>query len=394
MNRPYKLGIVTSHPIQYQAPLFRALANSGHIHPTVLFCSEWGVNVYRDPQFGTEFRWDIPLLDGYDHKFLGNIGTASGPEGYFSLLNPAVATDIRRSRFDAVMIHGWGLATMWIAWAAARLFRVPLLLRGESNGLNRPGGANPHLRDAILRPYLNGISGFLAIGACNRRFYRELGIPESRIFNCPYTVDNQWFIHRCSERAGATSDLRRRLGLPRHLPIVLFCGKLIPKKRPMELLRAFESTTQEKEAALVYVGDGMLRPELERYVADRHVRNVIFAGFRNQTELPDFYASADVFVLPSSHEPWGLVVNEAMCFGLPVIASDQVGSAYDLVHEGVNGFVYPTGDIAALSAGLGSLLRDAALRRRMGAESRGLIRNWGIDQAVDGMSQALSAICR
>ena len=189
-------------------------------------------------------------------------------------------------------------------------------------------------------------------------------------------------------------ELKQELGIPHDLPVVLFSGKLSPVKRPMDLLKAFQEMlkTTGRKAALVYLGDGELRPELERYRRDEDIPNVYFAGFQNQSELPRYFVAADIFVLPSRYEPWGLVVNEAMCFGLPVIVSDQVGAGGDIVRSGVNGFICPTGDVSALAAFLGKLLSDSDLRMRMGTESRKIIQQWNYQEDVKGVLACLKNV--
>ncbi|HEV2734926.1 MAG TPA: glycosyltransferase family 4 protein, partial [Longimicrobiaceae bacterium] len=233
------------------------------------------------------------------------------------------------------------------------------------------------------------VSGFLAIGRQNADFYREYGVPDERVFLAPYAVDNDAFFASAAEQLPRREELRRGLGIPAGAPVILFSGKLIDVKRPMDLLRAYLRVRAEVPAALVFMGDGPLRPELEAFCREHALEDVHFAGFRNQSELGRFFAVADVFCLPSIYEPWGLVVNEAMCFGLPVVASDMVGSTGDLVLEGENGFTFRAGDVDALAGRLRAVLGDAELRRRMGARSRELIAGWGYAEDVAAVRACL-----
>lgn len=176
--------------------------------------------------------------------------------------------------------------------------------------------------------------------------------------------------------------------------MVLFSGKFREVKCPLDLLRAFSELSDQVRTALVFVGDGPLRHDMEKFVQEQDLGHIYFMGFRNQMELPKFYAMADVFVLPSGFEPWGLVVNEAMCFGLPVIVSDQVGAGADLVREGENGYVYPVGDIDRLAAILERLLQDAGLRKQMGQRSAEIISSWNYDACVKGILKAMDSVTR
>lgn len=390
MNR-HRLLVLTSHPIQYQAPLFRALAARPEIELEVCFYSRWGIERHVDPQFGVPVAWDIPLLEGYRHRFLKNFGLDDGPKRFWSLINPAAAGLVLSNRFDTVWIQGWALASNWLAWAASALIRKPLLLRGESNGLEESGGWKRLAKRTILRGFFAKVSAFLTIGSLNREFYARYGVAGERLFPAPYAVDNAFFTGQADELAAKKRSLRAEYGIDPELPVVLFTGKLIPKKRPLDIIRAFEDAQRSAPCSLALVGDGALRQALENYVAQRGIRRVHFLGFRNQSEIGKLYALADVFVLPSSSEPWGLSVNEAMCFGLPVITSDQVGSSFDLIQPRVNGHVYPCGEVAALSLYIQQTLECEERRREMAAASRHLIERWNIERTVEGIVQAVSS---
>jgi glycosyltransferase involved in cell wall biosynthesis len=390
--RRIRLGVLASHPIQYQAPLFRALAARPDVDLQVFFCCKWGLEPYQDPEFGVRLSWDIPLLEGYKSTFLNNLSIRPGPNRLLGLINPGIAVHVLKRNFDALWIHGWALATNWIALAAASATSMPVLLRGEFTGFDEPEGAKAALKRTILRAIFEGIAGFLAIGTNNENFYRSYNVPKERIFWTPYAVDNRFFMEQAQRLAGCKRALRKREGIATDRPLILFSGKLVEKKRPLDLLRAFETSCGEIRASLAFAGDGPLRTQLRQFVDERRLRNVHFLGFRNQTEIGACYAMADVLVLPSSLETWGLVVNEAMCFGLPVIASDQVAAAADLVRDGTNGFVYPVGDSVALAGRLRSVLGDEWRRTRMGRQSYNIISTWDFDQDVAGVLNALRSL--
>ncbi len=390
---PYRVAALASHPIQYQAPLFRALAAHPEVDLHVFFCERWGATAYPDPGFRVNVSWDIPLLEGYPSTFLPNRSPFHYPSSFWGVLNPGVFTTIRRGGFHALMIHGWALASNWIAWAAApEITRI--LLRGETNGLAEPTGLKGAGRRLLLKKFFRRTSAFLAIGTRNASFYRSYGVPAERIFSTPYSVDNEFFMRRAEVLFSQKKSLRRKNEIPPDLPVILFCGKLTPAKRPVDLLDAFASLPQSLGASLVFVGDGVLRSELETTARKKRIPHVFFLGSQNQSQMPACYAMADVLVLPSEFEPWGLAVNEAMCCGLPIIASDQVGAAVDLIREGINGFIYPAGKVEALADCLRKVLDNESIRRQMGRQSRELIRHWGIPECVEGILQALHSTAR
>lgn len=391
-KRPYRLAVIASHPIQYQVPLFRALAAHPQINLTVLFCSDWGLKAFHDKGFGHQVKWDIPLLGGYRSELLVNVSPTPNPSRFFGLINPAVAHRLRKGKFDAVWVHGWARFTDWLAMFTAFAAGIPVILRAETTSLPYMPPWKAAIKRAVLSQLFKRISRFLAIGRYNTEFYETYGVPKEKIFLVPYAVDNDFFLSKAEELLPKRIELKRKLGISSDLPVVLFSGKLLEVKRPMDLLMAFVAVSETAHAALVYVGDGPLRSKLEACVRESRIQNVHFMGFQNQTELPQFYAIADVFVLPSGFEPWGLVVNEAMCFGLPVIVSDQVGAGGDLVRERINGFVYPAGDVEILANRMRTVLSDTVMKYRMSEASRTMIKNWSHCEGIQGILACMKAI--
>ena len=389
----FRLAYVVSHPIQYQAPLLRHLAEDGEVDVTVLFLSDLSTRSYRDPGFGHEVEWDVPLLEGYRHSFLPAWGSR-GALSFWRPLTRRLGREIIRGRFDALWVHGYAHQALLRAMRLGRRRGLPVLLRGESHLESHPRGrARARLKNLVLRWLFTGVDGFLAIGSLNRSYYRHYGVPDERLFSMPYAVDNEFFRTRAAESRHGRAGLRTELGLPAGAPVILFASKLVARKRAGDLLFAFERLRAGWTGVpptLVLVGDGPQRPELEARAAGGGV--VRFAGFRNQSEMPRFYDLCDVFVLPSEHEPWGLVVNEVMNAGRPVLVSDHVGAGADLVVDGENGFVFPTGDVAALARALESVLRDPQRKREMGRRSLDRVAGWSFEQDRKGLLRALHAV--
>lgn len=397
MRNPYRLAVVNSHPIQYFAPLYRRLAAEPDIDLTVYFCSRAGAEEYEDEGFGGEsFSWDVPLLDGYDHRFLPNTSGVSKPDGFWSLTNPSIIPTLYRERYDAVWLHGHGYASYLFGLLGGLAAGSAFFMRCETHlGLDRPP-LRRMLRQPVMTGFYRLFDACLAIGTRNAEFYRQHGVSQEELFLVPYAVENRRFREGSRSARKSPSQARRTLGLPDpEVPVVLFLSKLIPRKRPMDLLRAFATVRQEDEGplALAVVGEGPERKRLEEFVDQRQVPDVHFLGFRNQSELPEIYGASDIFVLPSENEPWGLVVNEAMSAGLPIVVTDEVGAAADLVREELNGFKYPVGNVEVLSEKLTRLARDPALRQRMGRSSLEIIAEWDLDACVEGVREALQAMC-
>jgi glycosyltransferase involved in cell wall biosynthesis len=401
-----RLAIFTSHPIQYQAPLFRALAASGVIEPTVYFGSRHGVDVSLDAGFGQAFRWDTPLLDGYEHAFLPNTASKPDVSRFRGVRLSAAETVLARGNHDALLLLGWQTFAHVQMLRAAWRVGLPVILRGESTLQRAPAGgarASAHrtvwlpLRQRLYRAAFERVEAFLVIGSRNREYYRSFGVPDEKLFWAPYAVDNEWFALPETERAAARARIRSRLGVGEHALIIATAAKLIERKRPFDLVDAVAALRDQGiDAHALFIGDGEARTAIERRAAAAGIRSAVtIAGFVNQRELPSWYAAADTLVLPSdSRETWGLVVNEAMAAGLPVVVSDAAGCSPDLVRDGENGFTYVCGDVAALSDRLTSI---AALgpegRSEFGNRSRDIVRRFGIDAAVRATEVAVRSVC-
>jgi glycosyltransferase involved in cell wall biosynthesis len=384
---------VVSHPIQYFAPLYRLLAASEAVELTVAFCSRLGVAGGRDPGFGVDVKWDIDLTGGFSHVFVG------GPESPGEPGSGGLARDLRLGRdlwqlitsrrFDVVWVHGYTPSHSVTALLAARAAGIPVLLREEATLLDHRPLTRRAVKAILLRAELHGTYG-LFIGSRNHDYLRRYGIPEARLFFTPYTVDNAFFHAQARALEGRRDELRARWGLPRDVPVALFVGKLIPRKDPLTLLRAVQAAAPRQRFSLLFAGDGELRKDVEEKARTLGAGACAVTGFLNQTEIGAAYAAADLLVLPSRRETWGLVVNEAMNFGLPIIVSDRIGCGADLVRPGENGFVFPVGDELALSSGLAGLSRPE-VRRCHGEASRRLIEAWSPERSAAGVIEAAEA---
>ncbi|HXE08805.1 MAG TPA: glycosyltransferase family 4 protein [Acidobacteriaceae bacterium] len=421
--RPLRLAYLVSHPIQYQAPLLRRIAQEPDIDLTVFFGSDFSVRGYKDVGFGgVSVKWDIPLLEGYKHVFLprlrdGNDVTFAMPlnRGIFSALRgPAlgesltdapvsqatrVSVEDNRSHpaFDVLWVHGYATANALQGILAARLLGIPTLIRAESWLRDRPRGS---IKLAFKSVFLSGlgslIDGVLPIGTLNSEYWRHY-LPDTPQFPMPYAVDNAYFAERARNAAPDRAQLQSKLGLDPARPVILFASKLQPRKHCDHLIAAYARLAParglEPHSYLVIAGDGEERAALEAQARATGLAGIRFLGFRNQSELPALFDLASVFVLPSRHEPWGLIVNEVMNAGTPCIVSDDVGCAPDLISSEVDGFVYPAGDIDALTDALRSTLASPERATAMGERAFQRIQSWNFEQDIRGLRAALAHVC-
>jgi glycosyltransferase involved in cell wall biosynthesis len=386
-----RVAFVNTHPIQYFAPLYAYLNSIGGFEVTALYLSDFSVRGSFDAAFGQAVKWDIDLLSGYDVRFVEGAGLRNEPKGFFSIVAPQVWQEVSRGGFDALVVHGHTPAAILIAVAAARWARLPVFARGETHlGLSRRRSKRL-VRRPLMSAFYRSLSGVLAIGSANAAFYRAMGMPEDRIFLMPYTVDNARFTNGSRLSDGQRTRIRAELGVADDDPIVLYAAKLQARKHPDDLLRAAVLLkTRGVRFHVVMVGSGEMAAELVNLTTRLGLENVHFHGFANQSVLPQIYGAADVFVLPSENEPWGLAVNEAMCAGLPIVASAEVGCVADLVRAGVNGQTFAAGNVEDLANALHSLLVDTETRKRMSAASRTIVSRWSYAECADGLQAALT----
>lgn len=390
----YRVAFVNTHPIQYFAPLYAYLTRNCGLETTGLYLSDFSLKGGADPGFRRNVKWDVDLLAGYNAKFMGGDKASKRRiGGFFSMVAPQLCSEIRHGGYDAVIIHGHNLAAHHVALAACLASGTPVFTRGETHlKLTRPRWKTA-LRTPLVKTHYLGIDAFLAIGSANAAYYRAMGVPEERIFLVPYTVDNDRFISAVAAARDNRVAMRAKLGMDPDLPAIIYASKFDRRKRPDDLLGAFARLQKEGVAAqLVLVGTGLLEDELKERVTAEGIQHVVFPGFVNQSELPAVYAASDVFVLPSSNEPWGLVVNEAMCAGLPIVLSDEIGCAEDLVADGVNGATFAAGDVAELTDALRPILTDPDLCAAQGQASLERIKDWNYAKCGAGIRAAIEAV--
>ncbi len=388
-----RLAVILSHPTQYYSPWFRWLAAHTELQLRVFYLWDFGVTDRRDPKFQRTVKWDVDLLSGYESEFVPNAARAPATDRFGGLWNPSLPSRLRRFGPDAVLFFGYQSRSHLLALAWARLQGIPALFRGDSHflGRGRPGGA----RRVVLATLYRQFQAFLPVGRANLDYFRLLGVPAARCHFAPHSVNAAHFDPAATGVREAAAALRHSLGIPAHHHVVLFAGKLVALKQPVELLDAFLAA-RAPDSTLLLVGDGPLRPEVERRAAGRG--DVRLLPFANQSEMPVRYAMAQLFVLPSRghYETWGLAVNEAMHMGVPALVSDLVGCQQDLVTDGDTGWVWQTTGAEGLAGALARALHDlrAPTGTGFGARARQRAARYTYVQTTAGLKQALDDTLR
>lgn len=392
---PKKLVIVSSHPIQYHAPWFRALANSSEIDFQVWFCHKATPKEQAAAGFGVEFDWDVSLLEGYSHRFLKNVAARPSVNSYSGLDTPEVEGLIASARPDSVIVNGWHYKSAWQTMRACWRTHTPVMARSDSHLRTKRSAGRRTVKWPYYRWFIPKLDACLAVGKWSSEYFLHYGARPEKIFIVPHVVDTDYFQGESERLAPQRLKLRSRWGLTGDSRVFLFAGKFIEKKRPQDFVKAVAlAASRDPRVAALMVGDGPLRTACEEKVRNERLP-ISFTGFLNQSEIVAAYVSADALVLPSDGgETWGLVVNEAMACGRPCFVSDHVGCGPDLIASNETGAVFPLGDIDALVSLLSDFARDESKQAEM---RRGVAR--GIDKyagaaALAGTLEALNSIQR
>lgn len=382
-----RLAIVTTHPIQYYAPVFQGLAKQ---HSSIKVFYTWGEESIKkyDPDFKKDIEWDVPLLEGYPYQFLVNTAKQPGTSHFKGIINPDAVRIIEEFNPDALLVYGWS----WHSHLKIiRHFsgKKKIWFRGDSTCLDKTTWYKSFIRKQWLRWIYGYVDLAFYVGKENKKYFSDFGLKEHQLQFAPHAIDNRRF---SSERAEDVKILREKLRIPHDGVLILFAGKLEPKKDPFTLLRAFESISS-KHVFLLFAGNGVLENELKAKVAQSHlVENIRFLDFQNQSFMPTLYQASQVFCLPSAGpgETWGLAVNEAMAAGKPVIVSDKVGCAADLVKDGINGAIFKHQDHLDLAAKLRLLLAQNENLPKFGRASQKIIEKWSFELQVSTILDAVN----
>lgn len=387
-ERCFRVLAIASHPVQYASPIFRLLARDRQLDFQVAYCSMRGAEAAHDPEFGRSVKWDVPLLDGYTWTHVPNQG--SGSESFFGLRNPGLWQFVRKGQFDALICFVSYLRwTFWISYLAARICGVPFVFGTDASSIEpRDGRKWKRAFKRLAWPLLFRLSSqVLTASSAGKQMMQSFGISEKRISMTLDTVDNDWWIEH-AERVNR-NEVRKSWGVDPAERVILFCGKLQPWKRPLDVLRAFAAADILK-SKLVFAGDGPLRSALEAEASALGIsERVRMLGFVNQSQLPGVYRASDVMVIASDYEPFGLVVNEAMLCGCMVVASDKVGACQDLIVPNLTGFVFGCGDVQALASVLREIFTKPNSVHDISVRARTRMQTWSPQVSAAALADAV-----
>lgn len=379
-----RLAIITTHPIQYYAPVFSRLAVQEGMEVKVFYTWEKEAAKY-DIDFGKEVEWDIPLLNGYDYSFVSNNGNTGS--GFWDIKNAGLIAAIKEWNATTVLVIGWNYRSHLKAMVYFK-GRIPVLFRGDSTLLDESGGIKKWLRRIFLKWIYRHVDYALYVGTANKAYFLKHGIKEQQLVFTPHAIDNNRFSQLTDEQELFIKNTRQLFGIGTADITIVYCGKLLPKKNPLLLAQAVNNL-KHKKLRVIFVGNGVLEQELTQAIAGNE--RMYLLPFQNQSMMPAVYRLGDIFCLPSAGpgETWGLAVNEAMACGRAVLVSDKVGCVVDLVQDGVNGYCFVSNDMNDLQKKINTMVSNRDRLAAMGKISSTLINDWNFDAIATAIKNVL-----
>jgi glycosyltransferase involved in cell wall biosynthesis len=381
-----KLAIVTTHPIQYNAPWFRLLNEGGKVVPKVFYTwSQLESGNKYDPGFGKAVKWDIPLLEGYQFTFVKNVSKNPGSHHRNGIINPSLNKEIEQWEPDAVLVFGWNFISHL---KCIRYFnkKIPVLFRGDSTLLRKQSFIKTFVRQCYLKWVYSFIDAALYVGLENKKYFIKCGLKEQQLVFAPHAIDNERFNDKNNLYQLQAIQWRKELGIAENSLTILYAGKLEAIKSPF-LIIEFAKRFINEPVHFIIAGNGPLESDLKKMAAGNS--GITFIDFQNQQKMPVVYRLADFFILSSVSETWGLGINEAMACSRGIIARNTCGCAVDLVKNGENGFVFDASDMNALYKHFMALIDKKEQWVKMGAASQKIIAAYSFKSIVTAIETFL-----
>jgi len=385
----YRIAIVEDNPAHYRVPIYKEMSKFDNIRHIVYFFSDISLKSFYELEMKKKIKFPVDIR-GFKYKFLKNYFPIKkeilSPKG---LWNFGIINELIKNKYDAVIIYGYSSLAKKLAFVGAKLSKTPIIFREEINEM-APRKIKQFLKRIIYRRLFKIPSAFLYSYTKNKEFYQSFDVPARKLFMHPCAVDNKLYqeLAKKTEKQKA----RKKLKIPKSANVFLSVGKISQKKGVFNTLRAFEKLGN-KNSYLIYLGEGPEKENLRGYIKKKKIKNVRIFSFKSKPEkIAEFYSVADVFIVASLSDPSPKVLNEAMNFSLPVIASDGVGTAADLVKNNKNGFIYERKKIMGLRQNMEKLISNKSLMKKMGKESLKIVSKWNFDEDVKATLKALDYI--
>lgn len=390
-NKKTKLAIFAGNPVQYHAPIYRLLHADDEIDLTVLYGSDIGAKEFYSKEFECVIKWDISLTDGYEYKYFKNLA-GEQRKGFFSRINPGMFFHVLLGGYDAVLIHGYDTFSAWLVFIASKLSFTKVIWRGEAaiRPSNRKSPLKQFVKSYILPLYFKMCNAVMYSCTGNLEYLKQFKINPAKIFRIPCAANNDFFQAERAKHMPKRDEMRQEIGINKDDMAIMFTARFVQRKRPLDLLEAIAKIPHDN-IVVIFAGGGGLEKEMKEFAANNNIRTV-FTGFIGQTELARYLTLADMFAIVSDYDASPKSMNEALNFYLPILTTDKVGTAFDLVKNGENGFIVESRDIDAMAEKINYINSDKERARVMGEKSFELTKEWNFQKDVEGIKQALRYI--
>ena len=391
MPRNIKLFYFAPHPVQYHVGIYRELAKVDRLDFKVIYEDDFGLMPTYVDEFKSEIKWDIDLMKGYPSEFMKNYGSRSRG-GFFARVNIGIFGQIIKGKPDVILLKGYTTVSDWLVMILGLASKTKIIFRGEAviNMHNKPCLLKKIIKKLVITKWLSLCDAVMFSCAGNKKYFKYYGVPDSKLFPIPCAVDNAFFRGYESLYSRKKSAIRAKIGIPEDNLVVLFSARFTTRKRPLDLLNAI-SKIDNTNITVLFVGDGPEREIIEDFVKNNRI-SAVFTGFVNQSEISKYYSISDLSIVISDYDPSPKAMNEAMNFRLPIIVSDTVGTAQDLIKDDNNGFIVGVGDIDTISSKIDFFNKNRDELTRMGQNSFDIVEKWNFIEDVKGIGQAIGHV--
>lgn len=393
MAHRYKFKWMILWPVYYHTPIYCEVARNKDLDFEVLFFDDIGIRPMVEKEFGNVSRsWsEVDLLKGYKYRFITNLMKHNNDKGFFNLVNPGIIRILYKERPDIVMIQGYATLSDWLAFFTARFLKIRIIFRGEATLRGNKGKSlKSKLKEVFLRWWLKQCDVVMYSCIGNKEYWKYYGVSEDKMLPIPCAVDNDFFRNEREKYIGKENDIKKELEIAEGDLVILFSARFTTRKRPLDLLKAIKSI-EHSDITVLFVGDGPERKNMEKFVKENDLK-AVFVGFKNQTEIPKYYSTADIDIVVSDYDPSPKAMNEAMNFELPIIVTDIVGTAYDLVKDGENGFIVNVGDIDTIAQKIDFLNKNRDIIKQMGKKSLEIVDEWTFEKDAYYVNEAINRV--
>ena len=385
------VAFIGRHLVPYHTPIYKGIANSEKFNLTVIYLSDIGIKPIWDEEFMGNIVWDCGLLQGYDYKILKNVSKNETAGGFMSRFNPGLLLELHRSRYDVVVIQGYSTASDWLALLISKVRGIKVIWRGEVTDRRGITSWKSIVNTILIKLYLGLCDKILYSCSGNYKYLSKYVRKEKDLSFFPCAVDNEYYSAKYRECKINREALRTELGIGANDVVIMTSGRLIERKKPMDLVKAVKAMDNIENIVLLFVGGGPQEKNINNACTENNIR-VKTTGFVNQDETTKYYSIGDIYVQLSKYDPSPKAINEAMNFALPIVATKEIGTSKDLVENGFNGYLIDAGDIVRLSDYLTELTRERKKREYMGSNSENIIKKWSIENDVAALEKVVNSI--